>query len=815
METRKETVAVAGQPVPVDARGHKRNGARQHDSGDQTEMREPAAAAAPTSSPALAAGLFVLLALVACLSVYQQRPPAAAPAQAPAADFSAGRALRHVEAVAKVQHPVGSAEHDAVRDYLLSELRAAGLEPQVQTTASVNPKQGPPYTAGTVQNVVARLAGTENTKAILLVSHYDSVPLSPGASDDGAGVATLLEVLRALKSGAPPKNDVIFLFTDAEEVGLLGAEAFVREHPWAKDAGLVLNFEARGSRGPSFMFETSDGNGWLVGEFAKAAPHPITNSLLADVYRVLPNDTDLSSFKRAGLPSLNFAFFDAVVNYHTPRDNVEELDPRSLQHQGSYALALARHFGGLRLENRVGGNAVYFNALGATLVRYPAGWVLPLAVGLVVLFAAVLVVGFRRKRLTPRGLVAGFFVHLLSIVVSAVAITLLWVLIAKLHPAYGTNPSGDTFNSGLYMIAFAAAALALTALLYAWLGRRRVRAENLAAGALLWWLLPAVVTSLLLPGMSYLFVWPLLFALLGFGYALNRGAGEGLRSKHVLVLFLCALPGVVLLSPTIHMLYEALTLGATPAVMLFVVLLVGLLVPHLGLIAASRRWLVPGIAAALAAALIAAGSLTAGVSRTTPRQDHVFYALNADTGQAVWASVDESADEWSAQFFTADARRGALPEYVPQTSMTFLQSPAPAAPLAPPAVELLEDKVENNRRLIRLRLRSSRGASSLSLFLDPGVEVTRAEVAGLPLPTAQAGGGAAYGWGFYYYAPPAEGVVLTLEVAPTGPLHVRAVDRSYGLPPVPGLSVRDRPEYLIPSAHGLGDSALVTKSYKF
>jgi hypothetical protein len=624
----------------------------------------------------------------------------------------------------------------------------------------------------------------------------------------------LLEVLRALKSGAQPTNDVIFLFTDAEEVGLLGAEAFAREHPWAKDVGLALNFEARGTRGPSFMFETSDRNGWLTEEFAKSAPHPITNSLLADVYRVLPNDTDLSVFKRAGLPGLNFAFFDGAVNYHTLRDNLEELDPRSLQHQGSYALSLARHFGGLRLENREVGNAVYFNALGSTLVRYPSGWVLPLAIGLVVLFAAVLVLGLRRKRLTLRGLVAGFFVHLLSIVVSAVAVTLLWMLIRKLHPAYDSGILGDTFNSGIYMIAFAAAALACTSLLYAWLDRK-VRADNLAAGALLWWLLLAEVTSLFLAGMSYLFVWPLFFALLGFGYALGRDSGGTPRSRHVLVLFLCALPGVVLLSPTIHMLYEALTLGAAPVVMLFIVLLVGLLVPHLSLVAASRRWLIPGLAAILAVAFVVAGSLTARVSRTTPRQDDIFYGLNADTGRALWMSADGSADEWTAQFFKADATRGALTEYLPQTPRTFLQSPAPAASLPPPAVELLEDKIENNKRLTRLHLSSPRGAVSLSLFLDPGVEVARAEVNGVPLPTAKADAKAGYGWSFQYHALPAEGVVLTLEVTPSAPLQVRVVDRSYGLPLVPGFPVSGRPDYLIPFAHVLSDSTLVTKSYTF
>jgi len=109
---------------------------------------------------------------------------------------------------------------------------------------------------------------------VALVCHHDSVPTGPGASDDGAGVAALLEAARALKAGPALQNDVILLFTDGEEAGLDGARAFAAGCPWLKDIGLVLNFEARGVSGPVFMFETSVGNGPIIREFARAAPRP-------------------------------------------------------------------------------------------------------------------------------------------------------------------------------------------------------------------------------------------------------------------------------------------------------------------------------------------------------------------------------------------------------------------------------------------------------------------------------------------------------------------------------------------------------------
>jgi acetylornithine deacetylase/succinyl-diaminopimelate desuccinylase-like protein len=184
--------------------------------------------------------LLLLVSLAMCVS---QQPPNSPPASAPPAEFSAERAFRHVEALAREPRPVGTPAHARARKYIVGELQALGLSPQIQETAVADPKSpvDPEMSvAGTVQNVIARLARTGGTKAILLLSHYDSVATGPGASDDGSGVATLLETARALQAGPPLKNDVILLFTDAEEVGLLGARAFVEAHPWAKEVGLAL-----------------------------------------------------------------------------------------------------------------------------------------------------------------------------------------------------------------------------------------------------------------------------------------------------------------------------------------------------------------------------------------------------------------------------------------------------------------------------------------------------------------------------------------------------------------------------------------------
>src|SRR5919202_6024012 len=221
------------------------------------------------TNAAIALLMFLVITGAALYGAIPTGLPDPVPASAPPTEFSSERALEHVRAIAREPHPMGSPENEAARDYLLEELSALGLEPEVQRATAVTccSHRGA-FGAGTPENVLARLEGTaKGGKAFLVTAHYDSVSTGPGASDDGAGVAAMLETIRALKAGPPLKNDVIFLFTDGEEPGLLGAKAFVDDHPWAKDVGAVLNLEADGNTGAARLFETSDDNGWVIRQF--------------------------------------------------------------------------------------------------------------------------------------------------------------------------------------------------------------------------------------------------------------------------------------------------------------------------------------------------------------------------------------------------------------------------------------------------------------------------------------------------------------------------------------------------------------------
>ena len=312
--------------------------------------------------------LLFLLVGIGILGAYLLNPPAPLSEDAPPHSFSAYRALSHVAAMAAAPHRTRTAANAKVRDYILGELAKMGLQGEVVSATTVGMGG-----FGEPEDIIARLPGTAPTKAFMLCAHYDSVPFGPGAADDLSGVATMLETCRALQAGPRLRNDVVFLFDDAEERGLLGAYLF-RDQGRCAGIGLMLNIEARGTCGPSWLFETSDQNGWLLPEILRAVPCPRMNPLIYDVYLQTPFKSDFAVLK-PDIPGMNMAFMDDIALYHTGNDDTDHLDPGSLQHHGCQALSLARHFGAIDLTNLPRApEAVAVTLFGNIALCHPQSW---------------------------------------------------------------------------------------------------------------------------------------------------------------------------------------------------------------------------------------------------------------------------------------------------------------------------------------------------------------------------------------------------------------------------------------------------------
>ncbi|QYF86281.1 M20/M25/M40 family metallo-hydrolase [Brevundimonas sp. PAMC22021] len=330
--------------------------------------------------------LFLLIAALAGafgLAVLTSQSPRPLPADAPATAFSATRALADVREIAQRPHPVGSPDHARVRAYLLGRMGGLGLQTQTQGFRLAD--HAPPGLdpgAGEGVNLIGVLPGSDPAlPAVALMAHYDTTPRSPGAADNTTGVAAILEAVRAIRARGPAPRTVIVLFTDAEEIGLIGARAFFAAHPLRDTIGAVANLEARGGGGRAAMFETGRGNADTVSAFAAIASRVTggvsSNSLSVFVYERMPNGTDFSLPKDAGVQGINLAFLGRPAHYHTPLSTPDNLDAGSVQHIGSQALEFADRLARAPALPAATADVVYTDVLGRIVLSYPpaAGWI--------------------------------------------------------------------------------------------------------------------------------------------------------------------------------------------------------------------------------------------------------------------------------------------------------------------------------------------------------------------------------------------------------------------------------------------------------
>lgn len=634
----------------------------------------------------------------------------------------------------------------------------------------------------------------------MLVAHYDSVAAGPGAGDDAAAVAAVLETVRALRDRPPLRNDLVVLLTDGEEDGLLGAQAFARDDPLRGRPAVFLNWEARGVSGPSLMFQTSPGNAALVAAFAAAAPHPAGDSSMAETYKFLPNDTDLSEFLDVGRPGMNFAFTKGAARYHTPGDSPANLSAASVQHHGSSMLGLAVELGGTDLAPfdpaisgaEPAGDATYFPFLGG-FVTYPETLVVPIAVlGLLAVAAAVLVARRRGLITLPRWL-AGAASLPIPIVLAALLGHGLWTVLVALRPAYGDGRGflQRPLLAELAVLALVGLALAVWGLVL----RHRVGAWSLGLGAAMWLAVLGVLTAVLVPGMSFLFALPAL----GLGAGALAATAVGGAARPVM-LAISAVPLVVLVAPFVLGLFDAggISAAALPA---GVAVLLGapLAVVVAGL---SVRWpatLVPLVAAVV---LAGAGLLVDRPDAAHPQQADLAYLLDADTGTAHWISRNLAPAPWTAAFVPAgpeDPGPG-LP-WAGTDPVRF----GPATVLALPAPIVTSQPRTDGA--VEVTITSPRGARTVGVLSDVGIASVDVTLAGqAPVMLSLDGQPADLRIGDV----PAGGVRLLLRPVATGPVRLAVHDETVGLEMVPGYV--PRPPELSRSSRFDGDSVVVTTS---
>jgi hypothetical protein len=670
---------------------------------------------------------FVVLAALIFGIFFFMMPQSYDKTEAPLSAFSTKRALEIVKEVSKKPHFVGSKNHEVVATYIQKELQNLGLKTSVQEGFTMTDK-------GTLvksKNIIAQIKGSKNSKALLLLSHYDSAPhsYSNGASDDASGIATILESVRAfLHNKTAHKNDIIILFTDAEELGLNGAALFVTQHRLAKEVGLALNFEARGSSGPSYMLmETNAGNSKMVDAFKSGnVPYPVSNSLMYSIYKMLPNDTDLTVFRENGkIQGYNFAFIDSHFNYHTAQDTYQNLDPNTLEHQGSYLFPMLIYFSNADLTDlNSTEDDVYFN-VPFSFMSYPFSWIFPMlivAFGLLFLFVFI---GLGKRAMRMDEIIKGF-VPLLGSLVSAGLVTYVgWKLILNFYPQYNDILHGFTYNGHDYIYAFVSLSLAICFLFYQNNGKRNPEMSQMVAPLFIWILINLGI-AFQLQGAGFLII-PVIFSslMLGF-YVLTQ------KSSWILNCFL-AIPALILVVPFITMFPVGLGLKILFGSAVLTVLTFTLLLPLFGSFAKKGIW-------SLAFFLVAIGFFVkahqaSDYTNRKAKPNSLVYILNADTKKANWATYDTNLDEWTKTYLGEKPKDGSALNtnklYSKYGSKYTFMADAPLKNIARPSIEFLRDTIKGNQHFYTIKISPNRYVNRYDIFMKNEIQINNLRANGV------------------------------------------------------------------------------------
>ncbi|MGO2294862.1 MAG: M20/M25/M40 family metallo-hydrolase [Psychroflexus halocasei] len=558
--------------------------------------------------------------------------------------FSIEKAKNHVREIAKKPHFVGSDEHSKVRNYILNELYNLDISTHTQQGVSLN--KDAVFTIP--ENIVAHISGTgQAQKSLLILSHYDSAPHSSyGASDDASGVAVILEWLRIIKEEKQTfKNDIIVLFSDAEELGLNGAQLFVEKHPLAKDVGLVLNFEARGSGGPSNMIlETNHGNANLIKDFSKIKMNqPLTNSLMYSVYKLLPNDTDATVFReKSDIPSFFFAFIDDHFDYHTALDKPENLNDESLLHQFQYLQASINQFGNSDLEQLlVEDDHAYFSLPYIGIIHFDYFWAWPLFACAIVLYIFLIFQGRKIKRLRWRSFLKFTFIWLTILVAVSGLLYGLWQLILIIYPEYSEILHGFTYNGHDYIFAFSFLSIAILFAVFHKYARQSYTSE-IAISGLSFWLLLILFINIYLKGATF-FIIPLLISQLILLFDMTRFKSKAILQNILTIPIIFILCQYVLFFP-VGLGIEMLMLSG-----LFIILIFILIYPIFHHFKFKK----------ILSVLFLIGSVfffikadfSSDFSENRPKPNSLIYHVDLDEQKAYWHTYDDILDEWTSPYF--------------------------------------------------------------------------------------------------------------------------------------------------------------------
>jgi hypothetical protein len=567
------------------------------------------------------------------------------------------------------------------------------------------------------------------------------------------------------------KHDVLFLFTDLEENGLLGAEAFVNQPSNLENVALAMNFEARGNTGLTSVFEVSPENGWLIREFKKAASYPIGNSLAYEVVRKMPNDTDLSMFRETGITYLNSSISDGYANYHSMTDTPENLDKGSLQLTGENMLSMIRYFGNHELSTTKGKDFIFFNPIGNMLILYPKSTDIIFVLISMVLFVAVVFIGLNRKIIDWKHFLIGFGLLLLTIVFALVLTYGLQKLILWVYSHYKNFYSYNFYNAPIYLLSFAGIFLISFFLVF------KKAIDNLSlfslmTGALFFHTLALIPLKIYFSGGVFFLHLPLGLASVMYLVWLFRAGSK--QSLVTWVNFIAMVPALLIWVTFAYLLYIGVSLQFPYASVLILCLFAPFLLP---LIVILDR-IIPRLFLYLSLVVMITGLVLAHlgseISKDQPNQTNLMYSLDLEKEQAWWISQHQIRDNWNRQYldsFQPDSTR-----LGPRIFKRWMKK-AEVYSFETGNIRIDSDTIRNGKRFMKLKVIPAGSTVSVDMAFPESAFIRSLDGREIELSS-----------GDYpnpiirYFAVPKGGISMELTLDASDPAYFYIIERQLGLP---------------------------------
>ncbi|MFN2260765.1 MAG: M20/M25/M40 family metallo-hydrolase [Psychroflexus sp.] len=760
----------------------------------------------------------VLISLAIWFLFFKLYPTEITDLSTPDSEFSTERAFQHVQNIGNEPHFIGSKSHSEKRNYIVNQLESLGLEVQTQQDFVLSEDAS----FSIPENIIAKIPATKKSdsesKSLLLLSHYDSaVHSSPGASDAASGVAAILESIRVFQNKELDfKNDIIIVFTDAEEIGLMGAQLFSESHPWIEDVGLVLNFESRGSGGPSNMIvETNYGNANLIDQFSKSeVKYPLANSLMYSVYKILPNDTDSTIFREiADVPSFFFAFIDDHYDYHTALDVPKRLDKRSLAHQGDYLTGTLESFVNIDLSQLQAENDdIYFTVSGLGFFHYPFSLIWPLFAIALLLFIAIIFYGLRTRRLSFKEVLLGFAPWLLTLILSGLMSYFGWQLIMSFYPEYYEILQGFPYNGHSYIIMFVALTLFIAFAIYQKFDRK-LNPENAIVAPIFTWFLVLLFINIFLKGAAF-FIIPLFFTLAAFFIMTKYFAPS------YILLLLLVLPAIAIITPFIQFFPVGLGLKMIIASSVFSILLFGNLYPVIGYFPIKRG--LTALSLMVAIGFFIRAHVSSDFTQTQPKPNSLVYSLDANKNEATWNTYDNILDDWNQSYFETDSNIKDESKYASKYNISYAKSNQAEIKNLPKSqieIDTLEAS-QDDLKSFKIKITPTR---QLNRMIISETSLTNFESFTVNTLTAKPTGEQDENHVHFnrtsesildYYVVNQEPVILEFEVKKEAELNFIINDISFDLLTHEEFSVPPRPKNTIPKPFVVNDAIIVKQSFE-